>query len=56
MVLRLVDFPHFAGKFKNLAMSYITSHGSLTPCSVPEKTKEPNRIKPLHKRTDKLYS
>ena len=42
--------------FFNLALSCTTRHGPLTPCWVPEKTKEPIRRKLPNRRTDRPYS
>ena len=41
---------------KHFFLSYTTPHGPLTPCWVPEKTKEPIPWKPLNRRIDRPYS
>ena len=57
-----LNFPihsHFGGKTwfsKNVAVSYTTPHGPLTPGSVPEKTNESIPRKCLNRRTDRPYS
>ena len=55
---RLGLFSHFWGKTlfsRNLPLSCTTPQGPLTPCSVPEKTKEPIPRKLQNRRTDRPY-
>ena len=55
---RLGLFSHFWGKTlfsRNLPLSCTTPQGPLTPCWVPEKTKEPIPRKLQNRRTDRPY-
>ena len=54
--LGLPYFPHFRPKhcFQKIWLSCTTRHRSLTPCWVPEKTKEPIRRKLPNRRTADL--
>ena len=54
--LGLPYFPHFRAKrcFQEIWLSYTTRHRSLTPCWVPEKTRESIRRKRPNRRTTDL--
>ena len=57
--LGLAYFPHFEGKTlfsKDLTLSFTTPHGPLTPCWVPEKTREAIPRKIPNRRTNRPYS